>query len=102
MITLKQVEERIRSIEQRREINSATTERLNELYSLRELMQGKGATPKEYSTKPEPVKSGSEFINLAQTKNSSEVLSVVDDVMEFIKMFRPNLYKEIIMRISKL
>lgn len=71
----------------------AVCERLFVLMGLREQLYGKqGGVESKAANTPKTSASGSEFIQLISERDFSEVVPILDDLMNAVKVLQPRLY----------
>lgn len=103
MIDLKEIDEEIERLEHS-ETTYGNCEKLSVLYTVRNelsvLNQPYNSKIMEYSFMPEPPKS--EFYEACKNAPFDEVLKVIDEHMESIKVVYPKEYKKILDKLSSI
>lgn len=100
MIDLDEIEREIDKLEHR-EASYRLCERLSWLYSVRDHLYEK-IYPKEGEERQKTALGGSEFLDAANGKPYAEVLKVVDEHLETIKMLYPKTYSALVDKIREL
>ena len=100
MIDLETIEREIDKLEHR-EASYRLCERLSWLYSVRDHLYEK-IYPQEGSTALKTALSGSEFLDAANGKPYEDVLKVVDEHLETIRMLYPKTYDGLVQRVREL
>ena len=100
MIDLETIEREISELEARQPSYKAC-ERLSWLYIVRDHLYEK-IYPPEGSERLKTALSGSEFMDAANGKPYEDVLKVVDEHLETIKMLYPKTYSSLVDRIREL
>lgn len=97
MISKEEIDRTILELEQK-DTTFATCERLAWLYIVRDHITG------QQQAQPQPldVSGSSEFLQVVDGRNSVEVWMILDDLMDTVKTLTPNVYNEVIRRISNL
>lgn len=98
MIDLETIEREISELEARQP-SYKLCERLSWLYIVRDNLLAK-AYPKQHDARA--VAGGSEFLDAANGKPYAEVLKVVNEHMETIKMLYPKTYDGVVQRLREL
>ena len=102
MITEQALAEAIAECQGQRNPNRETCMMLAAFYTIQDHLHGRNDRPSEYSysyapppgpaEEPLTYNSGSEFSEAIQGKEMSDVLAVVDEAMEAVKVMLPRLY----------
>lgn len=100
MIDLETIEREIDKLEHR-EASYRLCERLSWLYSVRDHLYEK-IYPQEGSADLKTALSGSEFLDAANGKPYEDVLKVVDEHLETIRMLYPKTYDGLVQRVREL
>lgn len=100
MIDLETIEREIDKLEHR-EASYKLCERLSWLYSVRDHLYEK-IYPPEGNTVLKTALSGSEFMDAANGKPYEDVMQVVNEHMETIKMLYPKTYDGVVQRLREL
>ena len=100
MIDLETIEREIDKLEHR-EASYRLCERLSWLYSVRDHLYEK-IYPQEGGERLKTALSGSEFLDAANGKPYEDVLKVVDEHLETIRMLYPKTYSALVDKIREL
>lgn len=100
MIDLETIEREIDKLEHR-EASYRLCERLSWLYSVRDHLYEK-IYPQEGSERLKTALSGSEFLDAANGKPYEDVLKVIDEHLETIRMLYPKTYDGVVQRLREL
>ena len=100
MIDLETIEREIDKLEHRK-ASYKLCERLSWLYSVRDHLYAK-IYPPEGNTALKTALSGSEFLDAANGKPYEDVMQVVNEHMETIKMLYPKTYDGVVQRLREL
>ena len=100
MIDLETIEREIDKLEHR-EASYRLCERLSWLYSVRDHLYEK-IYPQEGVERLKTALSGSEFLDAANGKPYEDVMKVVDEHLETIRMLYPKTYDGLVQRIREL
>ena len=101
MVSLEIIEREINELEHRRDTTYAVCERLSWLYIVRDhLMQAETRTIE--GTSQISALSGSEFLDAANGKPYEDVMKVVDEHLETIRMLYPKTYDGLVQRVREL
>jgi hypothetical protein len=100
MIDLETIEREIDKLEHR-EASYRLCERLSWLYSVRDHMYEK-IYPSDGETAMKSALSGSDFLDAANGKPYEEVLKVVDEHLETIRLLYPKTYEGLVQRVREL
>ena len=103
MIKLQDVSEAIAECEGVRHPNANTCLKLAALYTIRDNMTKEQTTeePVRYSLAPAPnYSSDTEFGRIVRTKDTSEVLAVMDELMSTLQGMIPRLYEGVLSKLQ--
>ena len=100
MISLETIEREISELEAR-EVSYRLCERLSWLYIVRDHLYEK-IYPKEGGERQKSSLSGSEFLDAANGKPYEDVMRVVDEHLETIKLLYPKTYSALVDKIRQL
>ena len=100
MIDLEEIEREIDKLEHR-EASYRLCERLSWLYSVRDHLQAK-IYPPEGKTALKSSLSGSEFLDAANGKPYEDVMRIIDEHLETIKLLYPKTFEGVVHRIREL
>ncbi len=108
MITRQDLEEAIAECQGQRNPNASTCLKLAAFYTIRKELFGeeKNAEPL-YSYAPEPVETlerygDSEFLESIEGKSLADVMPIMDELMDSMKVLQPRIYDSVMRRISNL
>lgn len=109
MITKHDLEEAIAECQGQRNPNASTCLKLAAFYTIRKELFGeeKEAEQPMYSYAPEPVETiqsygDSEFLEAVNGKNVDDVMPVMDELMDAMKVLQPRIYDSVMRRIGNL
>lgn len=107
MITKHDLEAAIAECQGKRNPDANTCIKLAAFYTIQREMFGeeKDAEPVSYSYAPPPdpaieIDSDSEFANLVNGREQGEIMPIIDELMETLKMIQPRLYNAVIEKLS--
>lgn len=100
MIDLETIEREIDELEHR-EASYKLCQRLSWLYSVRDHLTAK-MYPPDGNTALKSALSGSEFLDAANGKPYEDVLRIVDEHLETIKLLYPKTFESVVQRIREL
>ena len=104
MITKKDLEAAIAECQGKRNPDAKTCIMLAAFYTIRNEMFGEG-NQAEYSYAPAPnrsiieIDSDSEFARAVNGKDQTEVLSVINELMETLNIIQPRIYNAVMMKL---
>lgn len=101
MIDLESIERTISDLESTRDTSFRLCERLAWLYIVRDHLKGT-TTPEQPSQSVTGAYNGSEFLEAAATVSVDELMGVLDEHMEALKVVHPKEYTSVIGRIKAL
>lgn len=106
MISLKEIHDEIKRIEQSSDTSWTSVQRLSWLYTVRNNIEGNriAVTSKQDAQNSgfKPIKEGSDFLLLASQKNPDSVIIVVDELMDAVKTLHPRMYDAVMKKLYDL
>lgn len=105
MITLHEIESAIRELEEAPK-NYTTCQKLATFYILRDYMSGenlgRGYSGDGGSSEVIGMYGDSDFLRLVSGRNPAEVWSVIDELMETLRVVNPRLYDGVMRRVDRI
>lgn len=101
MVDFNEVEKEIINIESSRDTSYATMERLAPLYCAL-IYRRVASVPETRDVKPVDAPGSSEFLEIVNGKNSTEVWEIIDQHMSLLKVMFPKQYASVLNQIALL
>lgn len=109
MITKHDLEEAIAECQGQRNPNASTCLKLAAFYTIRKELFGEEKEVEQpmYSYAPEPVETlnrygDSEFLEAIEGRSLADVMPIMDELMDSMKVLQPRIYDSVMRRISNL